>query len=369
LTEALEYVFTRDLLALRPAWDALVAGVLLPSFYHRWQWNRAVSDLLFQGDIGYHCFFDHERLVAAFPMSGAVHVRRAPFVRMLQAPSHPEIFVGDALVEEAYVTRAGPLLARFALAVAPRPDFLRFLRVPSRSCLERGLEPGEGVVRHIDGGSAYCDCTSVESLSHLSSKHRQNVNRLSRRAEREIGPVQRLTFAGQSAADAGLAHFARVEAASWKGPAGEGTSLSCRPAALEFYKGVLAGFGETDDARVDLLCIGGTPAAAQLAVRSASTWSLLKVGFDDSFSAFGPGNILLSIFIQEMAETADVSTVSLTTAPEWSTRWHMHVDPTFRITVLCRTPRARALSLDKRVRTLTRRLLRRQGGAAEGDER
>ena len=84
-----------------------------------------------------------------------------------------------------------------------------------------------------------------------------------------------LEKAGKAHAERGrdipLDQFMEVEAASWKGPHGLGTSLSCVPESEAFYRGVLANFGATNDARIDLLQIGGAPAAAQLAVSAGGS--------------------------------------------------------------------------------------------------
>jgi len=127
--------------------------------------------------------------------------------------------------------------------------------------------------------------------------------------------------------------FMRVEEAGWKGPTGLGTSLSCTPTAAAFYKTVLKGFGETDDARVDVLTIDGRPAATQLGVRAAGTWNLLKIGFDEAFASVGPGNLLMHHFFEAMSREPGVTTVSLVTAPDWAERWHLRSQATYDVDV------------------------------------
>jgi CelD/BcsL family acetyltransferase involved in cellulose biosynthesis len=193
----------------------------------------------------------------------------------------------------------------------------------------------------------YCAVTSPEDLKSLSSKNLRNVARLARKAEREGGSVERTTYAGDEAHATGLDIFVKVEEASWKGPQGSGTSLSCDPQALGFYRDALRHFaGAADaDARVEILTIGDQPAAGIVALRSGSQWNMLKVGYDERFSPFGPGGILLKLFLEEMVEDPGVNEVSLVTAPPWAGRWHLQEEPTRDIAVFMPSLAGRARSL------------------------
>lgn len=368
LTQTLAYRPTRDLEELESAWDRLSDSLPGVAFYHSWRWHRAVRDHLHE-DVGYHCFFEGDDLIAVFPLRATRAWRSGIVERTLDMPAHREIFLADALIHDRYCHRIWTEALLSRVAAEPRPsDVIRFHRVPERSCLRDGLARSDRRLRQVvGGGTAYCDCTTPSALEKLSARHLRNVERLDRHAVRAHGGVEHTWFDDRSAMDEGLSLFMRVEAASWKGPEGTGTSLSCAPEAERFYRSVLESFASTGDARVDVLRIGDAPAAAQIAVRCGATWSLLKIGFDMAFARFGPGNILMKLFIEEMARDPTVDVVSLVTAPAWAARWHMEFEPTHDLAIYAGTATGRLLALGHDARRLARRFNPRAGKSADLD--
>jgi len=331
----------RDVEASRDDWDAIHGALGAPSFFHRWEWLRAVSDHLV-ADVSCHWFFDGDRPVAVFPLEEA---GGNALFKELRTPAHADIYLRDCLIAASHVDLDWAAVLGEALDGTAA---VRLHRVPERSCAMRVFTDDASTVRISDNSMrVYCAVTSPEDLKSLSSKNLRNVARLARKAEREGGSVERTTYAGDEAHATGLDIFVKVEEASWKGPQGSGTSLSCDPRALGFYRDALRHFaGAADaDARVEILTIGDQPAAGIVALRSGSQWNMLKVGYDERFSPFGPGGILLKLFLEEMVEDPGVNEVSLVTAPPWAGRWHLQEEPTRDIAVFMPSLAGRARSL------------------------
>lgn len=329
-------------------------------FFRRTEWCRAVERHL--TGISYVVFLSGDEPIALFPLTRLGG--RAASGGDIGLPVHTEIFLSDCLIADPYVTLPWSTLLFEALRrdVGVSPYALRFHHTPAGGVADRAFgERDSRIRRDPSAGRACCNVAEPDSLTALSAKHLRNIDRLGRKAERELGAIRHAVFEDCDAVHDGLDVFADVEAAGWKGPDGTATSLSCQPTALKFYRAVLREFGRTDGARVDVLTIEGAPAAAHLAIRAGATWNVLKVGFDETYSACGPGNILLKAFLERMVEDPEIDEVSLVTNPSWARRWHMQVEPTYDIAVFARTPRGRARLLGHDALGAARRLRKRVG--------
>lgn len=322
-------------------WDLVLRGNHRISFYQTMEWYTAVQKHLLNDLLYVTAHLDGEP-IGIFPMSdpGTLQTPANDF----GLPVHPETFLCDCLVADSHLGLPwGTILLHFLHGDgAVRPTTVSYQRIPAGSCAERAFAVGDRHVRRARSqGRAHCDVSAASSLTSLSAKHLRNVDRLARKATREFGSLRHISFEGPDAAHDGLDVFVDVEASGWKGPGGTATSLSCKPTSLRFYRDVLQAFGRSEGSRVDVLKIDGRAAAAQVAVRCRDVWNVLKVGFDETFSSCGPGNILLKSFIEQMIDDSGSSEVSLVTAPSWAERWHMQVDPTFHITLFATTLRGR----------------------------
>lgn len=324
-------------------------------FYHRAEWYRAAETYLIA--MTYAVFFLGDEPLAVFPLGNLTE--RPGSTGDIGLPVHPEIFLSDCLIAEPYVTLSWSTILLGALRrdLDVHPYAVGFHHTPAGGFADRAFAPGDARVRRgPSNGRAFLSVASPHSLESLSAKHLRNVDRLGRKAERELGSVEHAAFENCGAASAGLDVFTEVEAASWKGPDGTATSLSCQPSAFRFYHAVLRDFGRAEGSRVDVLSIDGTPAAAQIAIRSGATWNLLKLGFHERYASCGPGNILLKAFLERVVDDPEIEEVSLVTNPSWAQRWHMQVEPTYNIAVFARTIRGRARLLGHDALGAVRRL-------------
>lgn len=318
-------------------WDSILSNQDAVYFYHTLEWYTPIQTHLL-GNLSYAAAHLDDEPIALFPLMTPDSPRRAQ--REFHLPVHSEMFLCDCLIANPHLNLPwATILFRFLLEDgASNPTTIRFPRIPTGGCIEQAFPRDDRNVRRTRSGDrAYCDVADPDSLNSLSTKHLRNISRLTRKAGREFGSVRHITVAGSDAARDGLDLFTEVEASGWKGPDGTATSLSCQPTARGFYKAVLERFGRAERARVDVLTIDDQPAAAQFAIRCGSVWNLLKVGFDETFSSCGPGNILLKRFIEHMVGDPEITQVSLVTAPDWARRWHMDLDPTFEVTLFAET--------------------------------
>jgi hypothetical protein len=308
----------RDVEESSALWGQVLEALPVASFYHRWEWFRAVSDHL-APDVEFHWFFEGDRPIAIFPLERAGW--RGPLAE-LRHPVHADIFLRDCLVTAGSTGLDWPTVWALALDAAGdsrRVAAVRHHVVPERSCAMAAFRADSDHVRISRTSTrAYCPVASPDSLERLSAK-----------AGREAGSLGRRSYLGLEAHTTGLDTFLGVEGAGWKGKSGTATSLSCAPISRAFFRQVLRAFGATGDARVEVLTIGGQPAAAFIMVRAGAQWNMLKIGYDPRFSTFGPGAILLKLFLEQAAEDTGIEEVSLITSVPWAARWHLMQEPTY----------------------------------------
>lgn len=342
----------RGLEGLRDEWEALTAGLARPGFHHRWAWHAAYCRHLADGPVTYHCVYHEGRLVLVMPLAGPATGTR---MRALTTPRNPQIDVTDVVMADGAAQALAFLLAELDTGDGRAWDLLTLPRVPGRSPLLSAAEDLSHLVTLSDGGgSSFFECREEGSLERLSPKLRRNIDRLRRRAERDLGALSVDTFARPELVEEGYGHFLDIEASGWKGRAG--TAVALVPAASAFLRDVLRAFSCSGDARVDVLRLGGRPAAAHLALRSGGTWYVLKTGYMPDLGAFGPGQLLLKLFFEEAARDDQVLEVNLITAPEWAERWHMQREPLHTLRIYGRTPGGFLLSLGRRVKEAAKRV-------------
>jgi len=164
----------------------------------------------------------------------------------------------------------------------------------------------------------------------------RNIRRLRGKAEAAYGKV-RITVAmnGTELMEAYEA-FLTVEGAGWKGQ--EGTAIRTDRALIEFYRDLLRSFSTTGDASIYLLWFGDYVVAAKICLRAGRVWSILKIGYDESFREFGPGSMLLKYLLDQACSDPDVDEINLVTSPIWAQRWRPKVRKVFRISVYRNSP-------------------------------
>lgn len=135
------------------------------------------------------------------------------------------------------------------------------------------------------------DDTWLEPESHLNAGRRSDLRRAQRNAAK-VGPVSCEITAPAPATLAPLLRDAfRVESAGWKG--GLGSALATDPMVGGFYAQFAQAACQFGTLRIGVLRIGARAAAMQLAVEQDGCFWLLKMGFDESFARFSPGNLLM----------------------------------------------------------------------------
>jgi CelD/BcsL family acetyltransferase involved in cellulose biosynthesis len=110
-----------------------------------------------------------------------------------------------------------------------------------------------------------------------------------RRLERQLGGVELERVASYDRA--ALRDVLRLEAAAWKGAAG--TAIASNAQDVHFYEALARVFARRGRLTLAFLRARGARIAALFALEDATTFYLMKTGYDPEFAHFGPGQLLV----------------------------------------------------------------------------
>ena len=166
------------------------------------------------------------------------------------------------------------------------------------------------------------DCDSL--LKAVSSKHRSNLSRSTKRAE-ALGPLRYEVYTGEAMLAQGWPLLLEIEASGWKGRAG--TAIGSDEGLQRFYRAAARGLGATGHCSIGVLWFGDRPAAAGLLLVGGRTVYGHKVGYREEWAAMGPGHLLVRELVQRACADPGLDAVSLVLHPPWSDVWRPTLTP------------------------------------------
>lgn len=341
---------------LAPAWQSLFQSCQNPCFYNDWRWHQAVQQHLATCNIRYFAVYENETLIGVVPLNRYIRRRFGLPIVYLSFPTHPVIDLADLVVhrDKCHIDLLDAVLRHINRQRLFRWDVLDLTLFPSRSSTY-ALIGKDATTAHR---SAYVKRGADGSLvTPLSKKQVKNTRRHLNKAKQQYGD---LTFTCTNSAqdiDAAYDLFLEVEAASWKGTDGTGTAIRLQPRAKGFFQSVLEQFSTTGDAQVNVLYVGGKPAAAQLALRMQDRLALLKIGYNEALKDIGPGGIALQSCLEQ--ESDSTRELSLVTDPPWAQRWHFQTEQIWSYNRFNKTFYARVLQIARPMYFIIKRLRRR----------
>jgi CelD/BcsL family acetyltransferase involved in cellulose biosynthesis len=154
----------------------------------------------------------------------------------------------------------------------------------------------------------------------LDSKFRQNLRRRKRRLA-EQGETRYVLLDGKDAKalDVALADFFSIEASGWKGRGG--TAIAQRPELVGFYTQIARDAAKRGALALGFLEHKGVRVAAHLSIVHNGRHFLVKLGYDESFHEYSPGQQLTSEAIRDSCERGLVEFDFLGPDMEWKRDW------------------------------------------------
>ena len=281
-----------EAVALRPAWNDLVARAVEPNVLHG-------PDFLVPA---LEAFAPDARLLVAHRGEGAgrrlvavmaIHLPRLGFGLTGRLPT---IFanefgpLGTPLVD---ADRPEEILAALLAAVARHHVGLVLPHLPLDGPFAAALDRTLAETGHrdfvVESHTRACLRGSADGAhfleDHLSRKRRREWRRQWRRLS-ETGPI-RATVARGAEARAAFADFVVLEASGWKGR--RHTALVQTPAVLRFAERVVEGLAESGRIVIDRIDRGGQPLAMLVSFGAEGQWVSWKTAYDEAFATFSPG--------------------------------------------------------------------------------
>jgi hypothetical protein len=154
----------------------------------------------------------------------------------------------------------------------------------------------------------------------VDAKFRQNLRRRKRRLA-EQGETRYVLVDGKDATalDTALADFFTIEASGWKGRGG--TAIAQRPELVGFYTQIARDAAKRGALALGFLEHKGVRIAAHLSVVHGGKHYLVKLGYDESFHEYSPGQQLTSAAIRDSCERGLFEFDFLGPDMDWKRDW------------------------------------------------
>jgi hypothetical protein len=314
--------------ALKPAWNRLVADAGIDHPFMRHEWIRTWWDS-----------FEHNgTLHIVVVREGKEPIAIAPLMfdrgRLFGFPFRRLRGIANVYTErfDIIVTRrakeASEAVWKFLAAESSTWDILELRQIPHCAT---GVEhlcnwafDGKfllGRWHSSDGPFIPINCSWEAYLKTLSKKHLSNLRGRAKGLHR-IGDLQHEIVTGGEHLSRALDEAFLLEAAAWKGT--EGTAILNRSDRLAFYRTLLTRAAEAGWLQLHFLVVNGRRIAVQCALLFERKLYILKSGYDPHFSPFAPSLVLCELMLRDAWKRGFAEVDFLGNSERWKLEWARH---------------------------------------------
>ncbi len=302
ITANLHETLSEDLVS---DWRGLVANGHHAQPFYQPEWFLAFARSFGAGFDTYTVTVNEgSRLIAILPL-----MRKGSFfggvpARALSSLSGIHSCRFDFITEEEECQEVAAVAWRI-IASDPNWDVVEVLDVPEHGSFERlargarkeGFLVGSWPTRKspvlripTGGGDPYQNCpTSFRTFRKRLSK---KLDKLKQKGE--------VSFRVETAAyEDALARFLLLESSGWKGK--NRSAIASNAQSTGFYSSVVESLHQRGQLRLYSLCLDGKPIAMHLGLMMAGVYYSPKVAYDEEFSYFAPGHLLVQHIIRDLA--------------------------------------------------------------------
>jgi CelD/BcsL family acetyltransferase involved in cellulose biosynthesis len=282
-----------------------------------------------------------QAIIPLEPRIERIRRKRVPVLALLGANS-------DRILRHSYAAdfpcasgREEEVLRSVIRYLGSRPEspcLLLLARVGPGSSALGALPTALRVVQRVGGFNVIgTDRPYPDLLASLGKNFRGNLRKARNKLQAEVAPTFHLTTGGVAHEDA-FESFLRVEASGWKGAAGTASAAQLSPELGRFLREVILGPMADGRAQVHALEADGQCIAAQLCLAGGGELTILKTAYDERFSRYSPGQLLLEKVLQQACDDPDTARVNLVTDMAWHRDWRPELIPTFDVYLPLRLP-------------------------------
>jgi CelD/BcsL family acetyltransferase involved in cellulose biosynthesis len=162
------------------------------------------------------------------------------------------------------------------------------------------LEYPVEIVDYAQTMSIDCHGSFDDYWSNRPRKLRSNIRRYLRRLEKQAIALEFTTLVDRDAIEQGVDTYGAIESAGWKGR--QGSALAPDNAQGRFYRELLGHFAQTGNARVFEARFDDVVVASRLCVVKDGVLVMLKTTYDEDYSEYVPGRLMLYRALQHAFE-------------------------------------------------------------------
>lgn len=313
--------------SLKDTWNEIVSGMNRRHFFHLWEWHFSYLKCLEPDPQSFQYFlFTKEKMpVAIFPLRATKVFLGGMQLRALASPSHSHMLLGDLICnKDALHLPLFQLLSQYLRDQKKTWDLIQLYRLLEDACALQLIlkHPPAIYAQTHDGRCDFID-TTVEYTSFVSGLSK-NFRRSLKRARQYLDKLSGVEFSftqNGSALEERLDTFMNVEASGWKGAQGSGTAIKLNQNLGCFYRTLTSKLSAFDNVSINTLNADGKCIAAQFCILLDNTAYIVKIGYDESYKRYAPGNLLLDFFVKKCIEDCTIMNINLLTDAEWHVDW------------------------------------------------
>jgi hypothetical protein len=313
--------------SLRDAWNEIVSGMTRRHFFHLWEWHHSYLKCLEPDpdNMMFFLFTKGETPIAIFPLQLTKISLGGLKLKALAFPSHNHILLCDLVCRrEALPLPLFQLLSQYLRNQGKSWDMIQLPHLLEDACaiqVTNNHLHSRFLLRH-EGRCDFMDTTGTYEpfLSGLSKNFRRSLKRAKQYLDELPRPQFTFTQNGPELEERFEA-FMDVEASGWKGSHGIGTAIKLHPSLRCFYQTLTRTLSASGKVSINTLTTDGKCIAAQFCIPLNDTVYILKIGYDEAYKRYAPGNLLLDLFIKRCMDDCTIKNINLITDAEWHEDW------------------------------------------------
>jgi hypothetical protein len=317
-------------------WCQLVDMLEYRHLFHLCQWHQSYIETLDDEEsVFFVLMYRNERLIAIFPFEKREKRVFGIKCSLLQIPHDEDMDIVDFICDET--ENDEDLIDLLVRSLKTKLGFswtgIVYPNVLDESSIKRSLKKTgyELIVSEKTEGCFYLQCKSYEEITdNLSRKFRTNLKRAKKSLSR-LGDIVLFSTSTKSDMQWALRELIRLESSGWKGKAG--TAIKDNTQGMTFYANLVENFSENGGCEINLLRINGSSIAASLDLRVDRTVYGIKLGYDENYSKFSPGVIMLDELLKKYCNDCSVDTMNLMSGEKWMAKWKPSSFDMFRVMI------------------------------------
>ena len=313
--------------SLRDAWNEIVSGMTCRHFFHLWEWYYSYLQCLAPDPnaMMFFLFTKGETPVAIFPLQCTKITLGGLPLKALAFPSHNHMLLCDLVCHrEALLLPLFQLLSQHLRNQGKSWDLIQLPHLLEEACAIQVIHnhpPSRFLLRH-EGRCNFIDATGTYELllSGLSKNFRRRLKRARQHLDELPGVQFTFTQNGLDLEER-LEAFMDVEASGWKGILGIGTAIKLHPSLRCFYRTLTRTLSASGKVSINTLTADGKCIGAQFCLLLDDTTYILKIGYDEDYKRYAPGNLLMDFFIKKSIKDCTIKNINLISGAEWLGDW------------------------------------------------